>query len=526
MAASENKTDGKDLIREAAEADFETFIRLVAPRQVIGGVHSELCSWWTRQEAKTHQLVLLPRDHGKSRYVAFRVAWAITRDPTIRVLYVSATSGLAEKQLKFIKDILTSDIYRRYWPEMVNVEEAKRERWTNNEISVDHPLRKAEAVRDPTVFTAGLTTSITGLHCDIAVMDDVVVRENATTDEGREKVRSQYSLLASIQGAEALEWVVGTRYHPNDLYSEMLGMMVDVYDEAGEVTDSEPVYEIFERAVENIGDGTGEFLWPRQQRTDGKWFGFNRAILAKKRAQYLDKTQFRAQYYNDPNEVGGGGIGRDLFQYYDPSFITQSGGNWYYRDQRLNIVASIDFAYTTGRRSDYTALVIAGMDSLRNIYVLEIDRFKTDKISDYFNHILRLYTKWQFRKLVAEVTAAQSAIVKELKASYIVPNGLMLSVAEVKPTRHEGSKEERLAAILQPVYSNQTVWHYRGGNCQVLEDELVALYPPHDDCKDGLASAIDHLVPPQINHRKNSWSVAGQTNVVTHGRFGGMYSAS
>jgi hypothetical protein len=41
------------------------------------------------------------------------------------------------------------------------------------------------------------------------------------------------------------------------------------------------------RSVEENGDGTGEFLWPRQQRRDGKWFGFDAKILAKKRGQYL-----------------------------------------------------------------------------------------------------------------------------------------------------------------------------------------------------------------------------------------------
>ena len=125
----------------------------------------------------------------KSALVAFRVAWEITRNPAIRVLYISSTANLATKQLKFIKDILTSKTYRRYWPEMINEDEGKRELWTQNEIAVDHPKRKAETVRDPTIFTAGLTTGITGMHCDIAVMDDVVVKENALTEEGRSKRR-------------------------------------------------------------------------------------------------------------------------------------------------------------------------------------------------------------------------------------------------------------------------------------------------------------------------------------------------
>jgi hypothetical protein len=109
-----------DDIREAAEQDLITFIRLVAPQRVLGSVHEELCRWWNREDAKTHQLTLLPRDHGKSALVAYRVAWELTRDPTLRVLYISATSNLAQKQLSFIKSIFTSDIHRRYWPDYVH----------------------------------------------------------------------------------------------------------------------------------------------------------------------------------------------------------------------------------------------------------------------------------------------------------------------------------------------------------------------------------------------------------------------
>ncbi|AAG02583.1 gp1 [Roseobacter phage SIO1] len=135
------------------------------------------------------------------------------------------------------------------------------------------------------------------MHCDIAVLDDVVVFENAYTNEGRNKVKSQYSLLSSIEGSEAQEWVVGTRYHPKDLYSDLMGMEEDIYSKEGELVGKENIYEVMEKAVEDNGDGTGEFLWPRQLRKDGKFFGFDVQILAKKRGQYLDRVQFRAQYY-------------------------------------------------------------------------------------------------------------------------------------------------------------------------------------------------------------------------------------
>lgn len=483
-------------IRQLAEADLETFIRLVAPKQCMGSVHTEVCDWWQRKERKSFQFLMLPRDHQKSRMIAFRVAHAITKNPAIRVLYISSTSNLAEKQLKFIKDILTSPIYRRYWPEMVNEDEGKRERWTSTEISVDHPLRKEEGVRDPTIFTGGLTTNLVGMHCDIAVLDDVVTGDNAYTEDGRAKVESQYSLLSSIESAGAEEWVVGTRYHPRDLYSKLLEMQEEIFNDEGDLIDSQPLYEVFERQVEDRGDGTGQFLWPRMQRADGKWFGFDRGILAKKRAQYLDKTQFRAQYYNDPNDLADAPIARDSFQYYDPKFLSRSGSYWYFKDKRLNIVASIDFAYSLGKRSDWTALVVAGMDADQNVFVLDIERIKTDKISEYYELILRKHVKWDFRKLRAETTAAQEAIVKELKRSYLTPNGLALFVDEHHPSRAQGSKEERINTILGPRYENGQVWHYKAGECQTLEEELVLRHPPHDDVKDALASAVEILIPP------------------------------
>lgn len=511
----------KDEIRQAAEADLETFIRLVAPYQVLGGIHQEWARWTTSAKSGKHQLTLLPRDHGKSRYVAFKVAWAIVKDPTVRILYISSTSGLAEKQLFFIKGILTSSIVRRYWPDLVNKEEAKRAKWTNTEISVDHPKRVEEGIRDPTVFTGGLTTNLVGMHCDIAVLDDVVTGDNAYTQEGRDRVRTQYSLLSSIEGAEAQEWVVGTRYHPKDLYSDMQSMQEDVFNNEGEIIDRTSVYTIFERQVEDSGMGNGQFLWPRQQRADGKWFGFDAKILATKRAKYLDRTQFRAQYYNDPNDPGDLRISRDKFQYYDPAHLKVVDGHWHMKDRKLNVFASVDFAYSVNKRADYTAIAVVGVDKDNNTYVLEIDRFKTEKISEYFEHIRILHIKWNFKKLGAETTAAQKAIVRELKEGYIKPYGLSLSILDLAHSSRQGSKEERIGAVLEPRYDNLSIWHYRGGHCQTLEDELIATHPAHDDCMDALAAAISISVPPIGNFNR------GTANVYTlksHPSFGGLGS--
>lgn len=506
----------RDQIRVAAESDLLTFIKLVAPHRVLGYCHEEMIKWWTREDAGDHQMVLYPRDHQKSAMIAYRCAWEITRNPAVTILYISSTSGLAEKQLDFIKAILTSSVYRRYWPEMVHLDEGKRKKWTSSEIMVDHPIRKKEGVRDATVFTAGLTTNITGLHCNIAVLDDVVVKENAYTNEGRTKVAHQYSLLSSIETTDAREWIVGTRYHPKDLYGTLLTITEDVYDEDGEIIDSRSVYEVLQKEVEDLGDGTGDFLWPRMQRGDGKWFGFNRAVLARKRAKYLDKTQFHAQYYNNPNDPLDEAISSELFQYYDPRFLKQVDGKWTYNAKPLAVFAAMDFAFSLKDTADYTALAVIGVDPDGNIYILALDRRRTNKTSEYYKMVFDAYMKWNFRKIRCEVTAAQEIIVERIKDD-IRADGIMLAVDKYRPSRNMGTKEERIASTLGPYYENNSVWHFHSGLTETLEQELIQLNPPHDDLKDALHQAVSIMrVPPKQMMRTQ------RDKVVTHARFGGV----
>ena len=502
----------KQLVRDAAEADLLTFIRLIAPHRVLGAIHEELCSWWQREDAKDNQLVLLPRDHQKSQMVAYRVAWWITKHPETTVLYVSATANLAEKQLKAVKDILLSDIYRFYWPEMVNDLEGKRERWAVDEISVDHPRRKAEGVRDATIKAAGITANVTGLHCQVAVLDDVVVPDNAYTQLGRDQVRAFYSQLSSIESTGAKEWAVGTRYHPGDLYKDMMEMTESYYDEETEEDVEKEVYEVFERVVEI----DGEFLWPKQRRKDGKTFGFDQKELARKKAKYLDITQFYAQYYNNPNAVETQLFDRSRFSYYDKDKVENFSGAWYFGDKLLHVYAAMDFAYTITNNSDYTVIAVVGVDEDNNYYVLDIDRFKTNKISVMYDRAEAVFRKWRFKKMRCEVVAAQRLIVTQFK-DYMRSQNIMFTIDEYNPPRNM-NKAERIASILEPRYNNNQIWHYKGGNCQTLEEELIMNNPEHDDVKDAVAACVEICKSP-ISHR--AWGK--KSNVIAfNSKFGGV----
>lgn len=520
-------------LRERCTNSLFKFACAVEPHREYGDCHREMYDFWQQAEVNDidNTLALLPRDHQKSHCLAVRCAWEIYKDPTITILYLSATSGLAERQLLDIQNILESRFFRQLSPDMINEEKGKRAMWNTTGISVDHPDREKEGVRDPTVSTAGLTTNTTGWHCTFLAKDDVVIPENAYTIEARKKVEAACSQLASVLTTGGTECAVGTRYHPKDHYNTLKSMVEEVHDEeTGEVIDSRAVYAVYERQVEV----SGVFLWPRKARaTDGKMFGFNWAELARKKAKYKDRLQFFAQYYNNPNNLDDRNIDRGNFQYYDRKHIYMSRGNWFYGKhghgydesdgRRLNVYAAMDFAFSKSKKADYTCIVVFGIDYDFNVYVLDIVRFKTNKTSVYFSEFKDMLIKWEFSRLRAEVTAAQDVIVQSLKDS-ISTEGLHCIIEKHRPNKYDGAKEERMEAALLPKYEDGKILHFKGGLCTYLEEEILLDNPEHDDIKNTLADGLssDFVRKPRRPSSDDETSNRYAKKKQYHSRFGGM----
>ena len=95
--------------------------------------------------------------------------------------------------------------------------------------------------------------------------------------------------------------------------------------------------------------------------------------------------------------------------------------------------------------------------------------------------------------------------------------GMRLSIDTHSPSRHEGSKSERIAAVLEPRYENGSMWHLKGGNTPVLEEELMKARPAHDDVKDALASAVEIARAPMRRGNRDNKVVD-----MFHPRFGGV----
>lgn len=491
--------------REVLEGNLFAFAKYINPHYCYGNIHEEVFGNLQDDEVE-NDLLLMPRAHLKSHCIAVWCVWQITRDPCSTIVYLSAGEDLATIQVSSIKHMITCERYRTLWPEMINREDSKREKWAAWGFNVDHPKRREMGIRDLTIIVKTVKGNAVGLHCSHLVFDDIVVPNNAYTSSGRRDVKLAVSQFASILSPGGLTKTVGTRYHPLDIYSEFQEAMVPIWVEdyyskgKGEFIGEEKLWHTKEYIAESSnGDLTGEYLWPRTESPfDGKSYGFDAPSLAKIKAKYFsvgEQAQFHAQYYNDPNAQGSENVSRDSFQFYDKKNVGFSGGVCTHNGRRLNVYAAMDVAWTTHRTSDYTALAVIGVDTDNNIYVLHLDRFKTKDFSVYYDHVILAHREWSFRKLQVESNAGGAFVASELKR-LLRENGASLTVVPKASTGSEGKKEEKHQAILYPRISNGGVFFCKGGLTDIAIEEIILERPPHDDLKDALTTAISISVAP------------------------------
>lgn len=515
-----------DELREKCEADLFSFAQTMFPNRYFGDLHQQMFTFWSNKERTRDQLTLVPRDHQKSVCMAIYVAWEITKDPTRTFAYVTGVSDLAQRQTRFIKEMIESDIYRILWPDMLNwVKDAEGRmkhvplyKWNENEFEVYHPRRRESGDKNPTVKATSVGSSNTGFHFTDLVFDDLVTEKNFDTEAGRKEVESTYAAFSSIASTGSLINVVGTRYHPKDIYQTMMDEAREVYDAEDNFIGTEKNYEVFLRVVET----EGVFVWPSKAIPElGKTYGFNWNELARKKSKYKSAgrmEQYYAQYYNQPNDPEMHKLSRDQFQYFNEALLKFKDSKWNYKGKVLNTFAAMDVAYTDGKDSDYTAIVVIGMDSDGYIYVLDLDRFKTNKFNVYYERMIVLQAKWNFRKIQVETNAGGSLVAQSMKDA-IRENGANVAVDGKQKFAKEGKKKERIAAIIEPRYDNKTIYHPKNGLIGLLEEEIVLPNPSHDDLVDALASAIEISRPPARQQMNNVITIK------THSRFGGRVFA-
>lgn len=520
----------KDERRELLEKDLWLFAQFCLPHFSFGDIHKttfRLFGSEDRQQDMPNILALIPRDHLKSVMVAVYSAWRVARDPAYTILYISANEDLGRLQMSFIQNIFQSKEFRALWPKHFDPEAGRRDKWTSLAINTDHPLRRERNIRDETIAVKTVKSDKTGRHPDEIIYDDLVVPNNAYTELGRGEVRKGASEAVSLAKSNALMTAVGTTYHPKDQYAIWKESTYMDYSDDGEYIGEKNLWHVIEHQVEDVGDGTGTYLWPRVWNPGLKqWFGWDIRSISKKKAEYLNNgegTQFYAQYYMQANDPSSHRLSYDEFNYWTAQHLTHKEGSWFYNGKKLTIgmfmdVAITDAAARNARKADFTALAVVAVDTEGFYYVLHLEQFQTDQRKVYYDWVIQLWKKWGFKTLDIELEGAGKIIAEAIKEQ-LRQDGYSLIVTG-KTAPRGVSKAERHASITIPKYSQGNVLHQKGGWTTELEEQIVKERPAHDDLLDVVTMAIEKLKQPY----KSSWDfggVEGSNIIAANNRFGG-----
>lgn len=168
-----------------------------------------------------NKLILMPRGHLKSSLVT--IGWTVQqllRNPNLRILIRNAVWDQARRFLwqtqGYLEDGKLPMVFGRFkTPQSI---------WTKEEIII---AQRKENKASPSIMTAGLETSLTGLHFDIIVDDDLVNDKNTATKEQIQKVIDVYNDSFNLLDRGGKHIVVGTRWSSHDLYNHILNTDTD-----------------------------------------------------------------------------------------------------------------------------------------------------------------------------------------------------------------------------------------------------------------------------------------------------------
>lgn len=409
-------------------------------------------------------LFLMPRGTFKSSVVTIGFSLQmILNDPDVRILIDSETFAKAKAFLAEIKGHLEgNEAFREVYHTLYSSypDAKKRDQiWSDSQLNISARKRQR---KEATLSCGGVDVTKNGMHYDLIIMDDLHSELNTANKEQIEKVVTHYKLAYSLLDPGKPLIVIGTRWDYNDVYQHILDSEVDN----------------FNVLIRKAHNPDGSLFFPERLTEE----------FLQKTKQTQGSYIFSCQYENNPVDNESATFKRSSLIRTDWELVKDMPINWY---------LSVDPSYS-GPYSDYAALVIAGMDQQRQIYVRHVLRQKMT-YADIIENIFDLYNRFQPRQVIIETIAAQKSIMYELNNEQ-KRRSSWLPLTEIRSRTK--SKEERIRA-LAPFYEFSHVFHIK--QCPQLEElEYELIHFPkgtHDDVIDALATILEVAKPAGSSNR-------------------------
>jgi len=378
---------------------------------------------------KDKTLDLAPRGFGKSTIgdISYCI-WRICQDRNIRILIVSNTQRQAEAFIREIKSQIEGNqkLIELYGPFM-----QKNQKWTEAELTV---AGRTSVKKESTLTALGASGAVISKHFDIIIADDIVDFENARTELQRQKLIDWYysSLLPTLEPRGELH-ILGTRYHPLDMYQDLMN--------------SKEYSVQIQCAIQKDGSS----LWEEK---------FSIEELLRKKAE-AGSIIFNMQYQNDIELAKQGHIFRyNWLQWYDEI------------PRDLKVYQGVDLAISDKETADYFVICTIGLAADNNIYILDISRARLS-FKAQVELIKKKAEEWQPIRIGIETNQYQKALAQELIRTTQAP------IKELMTEKDKVSRAQRRSAE----FENGRVFLRK--DMHLFIDELV-LFPDavHDDMVD------------------------------------------
>jgi|TARA_R100001082_G_scaffold48876_1_gene26385 endogenous inhibitor of DNA gyrase (YacG/DUF329 family) len=340
------------------------------------------------------QMILSPPRHGKTELLIHFAIWQICRNPNVRIMWVGGNEDIAKNSVSSVIDTLESNdrLKEDFCGPMGSFKPRTRtgKSWSQNGFTVS--TRTVHGIKSPTMIGIGKGGKILSRDCDIIIADDIEDHATTAQPSARRNTKMWWTTtLASRKEEHTAIIVIGSRQHPEDLYSSLL--------------DS----EAWETIVEEAHDSSCEIpeLNEEEHVDCMLWTGFRsyKWLISRKRDAMTTGGQqrFEMVYMNRPGEAGA--------NIFDVESITNC------MDRSINIgnipknsylVAGLDPAATGYQAAFLWAILDDGGDAL--LQMVDVENQQGGGIDEALRVIKEWHQKYDLYHWVIEENNFQKAI--------------------------------------------------------------------------------------------------------------------
>ena len=483
---NKNNVSEKERVLELAKRDIVSFGQLFLPEDFMkstpAAYHYELNDLLLDSNKKRN-CIILPRGHSKSTLAKTALLYHLYFNPEGKkefIAWVAEEQSQAIDHIKYMQNHIEVNPALNYY-----FGDIRGSKWTEKEFTTskgDRVIAKGTSQR-----LRG--RSQLGLRYTKIILDDFESELNTKTTDRRREIKEWVMstvepALENSAGNEGSVWLIGTIVH----YDSFLQSIYDGYLEAQREKRKYAWDVMYKKAI----NADGEVLWSSY---------FSKEKLADIRKRFEDvglAHKFAQEYLNEARDLENAKFKTERLEYYDHEFESREGYAYLVNSKDaipVNIYMGVDLAYEANESSDFQVIMVIGIDSNRNIYVIDYMR-EHMPLYDMPEQIMEYAREYSpVKRVNVEMVGAQGiikdAVNKMSGSERKVAPGIALGVRPPSGIK----KEDRLESLLAPLVNRGKMFIKRT-HAHLVDEMFQFPKGKNDDVLDGLWYAVNKARPP------------------------------